>query len=45
MGAVHKQGKEILAFVIVYCCYLISVKEFDNLEAAHACDGEHLTKS
>ena len=45
LGAVHKHGKEISAFVIVYCCYLFSVKEFDNLEAADAWDGEHLTKS
>ena len=44
LGAVHKHGKEIPAFVIVYCCYSFSVKEFDNLEA-NAWDGEHLTKS
>ena len=45
LGAVHKHGNEISAFVIVYCCHSFSVKEFDNLEAAGAWDGEHLTKS
>ena len=44
LGAVHKYGKEISAFVIVYCCYWCSVKEFDDLEA-DAWDGEHLTES
>ena len=33
LGAVHKHGKEIAAFVIVYCCYWYSVREFDNLGA------------
>ena len=45
MGAVHKHDKEISAFVIVYCCYSFSVKDFDYLEADDAGDGEHLTKS
>ena len=43
MGAVHRHGTEISAFVIVCCCYSYSVKEFDNLEA-DIWDGEHLTK-
>ena len=46
LGAVHKHGKQISPFVIVCCCNLFSVKEFDNLgRAADAWDGEHLTKS
>ena len=44
LSTVHKHGKEISAFVIVYCCYWYSVREFDNL-GADARDGEHLTKS
>ena len=50
LGAVHKHNTEISVrrYLRLWLCtvsYSFSVKEFDNLEAADAWDGELLTKS